>query len=646
MLSFKPIQKHTDSLLIIIILLAGILLRFYRFDQIPFTHDEFSAIFRTDFSSLKDLINEGVKPDGHPAGIQVFLYFWTQWFGTSEFIVKLPFLILGTLSIYFAYLTGSKMFGKTTGLITAAYISTLEYTLMYSQIARPYISGMFFGLLLVWFWYSYIQNPYRMKWLPLTGFVVSAVLCMYNHYFSALFVILVGFSGFFFLKRKALRNYLFTGFVIALLFLPHLKITLSQLQNGGLSGWLGKPGYDFIIEFIKYIFHFSWILFLITLFIAKKGFKRPPEQPMKRKLTWVVLSWFILSFLIGFIYSRSFSPVLQYSVLIFSFPFLLMGLFSRVQINSKLSKTALVFSILIINLTTLITLRKYFPLFYQSPYYEIFSEIEKFEKENNKGESYTALIEMQDNILMYQLERSGVRHKNRIVSFTEIQNQDLSDYLRSHKNENFLYGSTTGDHPENYTILSDFFPVLKKVKNYCGGNFYHFSSVPGDSYKDTIFHYLNNFEDLQKDGSKFYSDSLVFNGKHAFHFTTGEEYGPAFSELFKNVIQKKNNVLDIKVKAKTGKNFKDALLVFSIESGGEIREWKGEKFSKYQHLTDEWFTVYLSINAADISKSIPENAVIKIYVWNREKQDFLIDNLDISSREGNPVYYGLWRNIY
>ncbi len=42
---------------------------------------------------IKELIEGGVKVDGHPAGIHVFLYYWTKLFGTNEWIVKLPFIV-------------------------------------------------------------------------------------------------------------------------------------------------------------------------------------------------------------------------------------------------------------------------------------------------------------------------------------------------------------------------------------------------------------------------------------------------------------------------------------------------------------------------------------------------------------------------
>ena len=647
MYSIEKLKRNTDALLIMIIILTGILLRFYRFQYIPFTHDEFSALFRTDFINFNDLISLGVKPDGHPAGIQVLLYYWTKWFGTAEYIVKLPFLAFGIASILLAYLTGSRMFGKTTGLITAAYISTLEYTLNYSQIARPYISGMFFGLLMVYFWSAYIQNPKEKRWLHITGFILSAVFCIYNHYFSALLAVFIGFSGLFFLRGKALRNYILSGLVITLLFLPHIRITISQLQMGGLEGWLGKPQNDFILEYFKYLFQFSWITIILIAIIIITGFNKDSFPSEKRKFAIFSLSWFLLSFLTGFVYSKSIAPVLQYSVLIFSFPFLLMGIFSWVNINKPVFKSLAIFIILVINISTLVFQREYYKLFYQSPYYEIFSEIEEFEREN-PDKLYTAIIQMPEKIRNYQLERSDIKHKNEIIPLDQIKN-GLPGFLRSNKTINLLYGSVSGANIENYAILNDYYSSLKKRRNYSGGNFYHFSMDSENSISDTLFYSLNTFEapykDWEKPAKEQLSDSIFWSGKTAFHFTENKEFGPVFSKPVNEIIQNENNVVDIKLKVKSGGSFRNALLVVSIESKGEIIDWRSEDFNNYVLDNKQWFTVYHSINMADLIHTIRKNSIMNIYIWNKDGQDFFIDNFEVASRKGNPVYYGLWRNI-
>ncbi|RLD91081.1 MAG: hypothetical protein DRJ09_02305, partial [Bacteroidetes bacterium] len=72
----KTDNIKTERLLIIMIMIIAAFLRFWNFGSIPFMHDEFSAIFRTWYDSVSDVIEIGVKQnDSHPAGVQLFIYY-------------------------------------------------------------------------------------------------------------------------------------------------------------------------------------------------------------------------------------------------------------------------------------------------------------------------------------------------------------------------------------------------------------------------------------------------------------------------------------------------------------------------------------------------------------------------------------------
>jgi len=121
-------SKLYEYLLLVLIVLVGSVLRFWDYDNIPYMHDELSALSRLQFDNFTDLIREGVMlGDTHPAGVQVFLYYWTAFVGTSEILVKLPFIISGIFSIWISYLIGKLWFDGTTGLLTAVYISSLQF---------------------------------------------------------------------------------------------------------------------------------------------------------------------------------------------------------------------------------------------------------------------------------------------------------------------------------------------------------------------------------------------------------------------------------------------------------------------------------------------------------------------------------------
>ena len=61
---------NTNNGLLLLIVITGSVLRFYNFSELPYSFDEFSALFRTRFDNLRDLIYFGVKTtDTHPAGV-------------------------------------------------------------------------------------------------------------------------------------------------------------------------------------------------------------------------------------------------------------------------------------------------------------------------------------------------------------------------------------------------------------------------------------------------------------------------------------------------------------------------------------------------------------------------------------------------
>lgn len=318
-----------SHLLFLLILAVAVFLRFYRISDIPFTQDEFSAIFRTDYASFGDLINYGVKPDGHPAGIQVLLFAIIRIFGVSRVLLKIPFLLFGLLSLFFAYRIARTWFNDTVALLTTSMLAVLQYMVYYSQIDRPYMSGMFFSLWMVWCWTQFILYPGKNDLKNFAGMVLAAICCAYNHYFSMLFTSIVWLTGLFLIEKKRLGYYLMGGLLILLAYLPHLPVLLHQMKMKGIEDWLAKPDIFFVTDYLAYVFHFSPLLMLVIGSIGLAGFfLRSKEISGKPPFRLIAVVWFFILLAAGFVYSLLVSAVLQYSVLIFAFPFLLIVLFS------------------------------------------------------------------------------------------------------------------------------------------------------------------------------------------------------------------------------------------------------------------------------------------------------------------------------
>jgi uncharacterized membrane protein len=333
MVTLRNLIKHENIWLIFILAIAAVL-RFLNYGSFSYSNDELSALNRLHYNTFSELVSKGFYVDGHPGGIQVFLWKWVSWFGDTEWAVRLPFVLVGIATVWMSYKVARLMFGASAGLYTASAITFLQFPLLYSQIARPYGPGTFFSLLLVYFWMKVFfndngkLNQAKPNFAHLAGFTFSAAMCMYTHYFSFLFALIVGFSGFIFARRNNIFQYILSAAVAAMLFSPHIPITINHLTYKGVGLWLGVPSKGWIFEHLYFIFDQSvYILLLVSITLIILLFLNK-ETGRHSRLRILLATWFLVPIAVGYLYSIKVSPVLQHPVLIFSFPFLIILIFS------------------------------------------------------------------------------------------------------------------------------------------------------------------------------------------------------------------------------------------------------------------------------------------------------------------------------
>ncbi len=643
-------MKSINSVIILIILVVASVLRFYKFSEVPFTHDEFSALFRTYFDSFSELIKYGVLTDTHPAGIQIFYFYWTKIFGYSEMVVKLPFIIAGLASIYLIFKISESWFNSTVGLISAAFMATIEYHIMYSQIARPYISGLFFCLLMVYYWDKVIFTENDRNYKNTIFYIIASALCAYNHHFSLLFAAIVGITGVCFVKKIHLIKYMLAGVSIFILYIPHLPIFFHQLKEGGIEGWLGKPHNDFLIVYIQYIFHYSIFVLLAVLFIILYGIiNKKRINVFKNKFFYISLSWFFLPFLIGFFYSRYVNGVIQYSVLIFSFPFLLFILFGHLTHFKNKILIAIISIIMIINILTLIYVRNYYELFYNSPYEKLTIKTYSFKKKYAQ-ESTTSILNTHKKISEYYKQKYKLDFD--VVQYESFLNvKDFIIFLKNQKSSYFSYCTISENNPVIPFIISDYYPYLIDYMDYHDGNFYVYSKDKAETLiHPYTFESSNNFENDYNHWSnineKCIIDSLCKSGEYSYLMKKNQEWGPKFDCKLYDIINVKNDLIDISVDIYPLDFVReDILIISSLSSKGKVIDWRAANFEDYV-LSDtaEWTKIYYSVKLSDIYLKYPD-IDCSIYIWNKNKLNFLVDDFNIKTRKGNKIIYGLLKKM-
>jgi hypothetical protein len=628
---FSSKISHTNVLLLLIMIVAAFL-RFYHYGAWSLSNDELSALSRLQFDNFSELINQGVKfTDFHPAGVQVFLWSWVKLFGNGVWVVRLPFVVFGVLSVYFIFLIGKRWFNETVGLLAAATFAVLQYPVLYSQLARPYSPGLLFGLITVWFWTKIVFDKHK-RFKDYAGFSVFAALSAYTHHYSFLFVLIVGISGLFFLKGKSLWRYILAGLSVGVLYLPHLDVFMYQFGIGGVGGedgWLGKPGPHWIIGYIKYSVNGSWVSFSILIALGLTGYFISPEKKFTR-FHWLSISWVVASFLIGYFYSVFRNPILQFSILLFSFPFAILFLFSFYTDKASKIVRVLVPALMLFGTQQIFQINHFYEQQHFGEFKDVAQKIANWNIEFG-GEDVTNTIVVNNPFYIhYYLDemKPGIefaQHDNRggkdFLALKKIVDESSTPY--------FIHAWTKPCPSEIDDIILRKYPCKLRHHDYSGLSAVTLYSVKTNdsciSPPGPLAIYTNNFEDgLIWGGSHANLDTTFYHqGVASYSFDENTEYGPAFQKRAGEINGGQFNRIKISVFVYSDDLLTDIPLVISIENEeGENYIWAASKIENFVE-PRRWDQAFFDF---DVPEIISPKDKIKIYIWNAEGGSFNIDD--------------------
>lgn len=248
---------------LIVILIAGTLLRFYHNLDISLWHDEaFSALLiKYPFSEMMYRIGLDV----HPPAYYLFLRAWHYVFGDSLLSLRGFSILFSTASIWAVWLLVKEAFKNEKAALWAAILAAINpFQLQYVTEARMYTMGAFFVVLAAYFLVKALNQQKelhqdeaaRMPNLPdafrlvrrmmlnYLGFIISMIIIIYTHYYLFFTVTALGFYGLLFLffhHKWDFKKYLWlllSFIIIGLSFLPWLKTFLYQYRQVGESYWI------------------------------------------------------------------------------------------------------------------------------------------------------------------------------------------------------------------------------------------------------------------------------------------------------------------------------------------------------------------------------------------------------------------------
>ncbi|MEO8085791.1 MAG: glycosyltransferase family 39 protein [Bacteroidota bacterium] len=627
-------KKNTEYLLLFIILFIGSWLRFHNLGETSFSNDELSALTRARFTSFHELVQKGIMVDGHPALVQTMIWFTIHHFNDDVFTIRFPFAVSGIVSILLIFLLAKRWFGSATGLLSAAALAILVFPLLYSQIARPYSIGLMFSLALAYFWTRLLFDEKKSAWISI-AYVLCSACCIYSHYFSFMLAGIIGVSGLFFLKKGNYVQYILLNCIPILLFIPSISIFQQQFGYEGIGGWLPAPDSSFLFRFLLYIFNQSWLVIIIVccIFIV-------PAVLYFKKYSWnkfhtLSLTWFMVPFLVGYFYSIWKSPVLQYSTLLFSFPFLLLFLFSFINVEwiTKKITVTLVLVMLGSGLYSTVIENK----FYQTNHFGVFKELAEKTKEWDEKYGKENIVKLfslsTPEYINYYFRR--LNHEPNISVYADDERTKygvLSSILDTAKATYFLYAWTNALHAyETPVFIEEQFQVIVERDTFFNSEITLFKRGPQtDSEKiitGTDFERNNwNYETDNRSGD--FARSGLFSEK----MDGRKEYGISYKNETSKLNLNSSNMLKAEAWFYAADTIRTASLVVAFTKNGEMVSYAAAPLQYFFYAKNKWTKVFL------FSAIPPEDCELSVYVWNPNHETFYIDDLSIKTAPRNPLF--------
>lgn len=641
-------NTYLHYLLLTVVLLVAAGLRLYDFAQVPLFNDELSALNRLRFDSFSDLLEKGIMPDGHPAGVQTFLYYWTSWFGTGEWAVRLPFIGMGLLGILLAYAIGRRWFNETVGLWVAVSLSVLQYPIYFTSIARPYASGLFFCMAMVGCWTLLIFSSSKRKLWPLMGYVLTAVLCAYNHYFSMLFAGMVGITGLFYLNSANRKSYLLANALVLLLYLPHVPVFFNQLQTGGIGGWLAAPGSDFLIQYINYILHFSPIMWAACIIAGAVGLMlhTANQRPEAARFRRIALIWFLTPLIIGTLYSVFVAPVLHQGVLFFTFPFLLLLLFSFYP-KLKAPHQAVILGFAAIGIFSLIQDRQHFDLMRNRGAEMVVQNSLAWADSIGKMHHTAAFNVNHPYYVRYYYAKYGDSLNVPIYQLEGKRDQkQFREVVQASAGTTFSLGWVSRETPLEYlSIIRERYPYLVRQEMAFVSEWYVFSQEKPIEASPPVIGYQshNSFEHraaFWENGTGTPIPDTLQADNTFWEMDSTDVYGPTFSRPTEDLFLSRHDLLLVSVAASLLDSAANPQLVVSVAADTGTVFWRGIPFQEQISPNNGWGHLHFGMRMREYNWMEP-GMKLSIYIWNPEKRLVWIDDIEVLVLPGNPKLFGL-----
>lgn len=641
------VKIFKEHILFFVIFFICAILRFIPFFEYQFTLDELSGLSRTTFTSFDDLIEKGVKTtDTHPALIQIFIFCIAKLFGYANWVVKLPFLLMSLGVLIYGYIFSLRNFSKQTGIIASLIFGFSFIFVFYAPIARMYISGVFLSMAMLYYFFEiFFQHNNKTSNYFFLG--LFALLSALNQHINCLFAFTVCASGLLFLNKSNAKPFLITCLIVILCYLPHLPVTIYQLNVGGIGfdqdGWLPPPERSALYDFLRVLTGtgktiFVFVIIVVLAIILNKSLK------LTKKQIYLGLI-FLINFSVIYFYSISRAPVFQYSVMLFSSVAAVTFLASFINF-----KNTIIFNACVVLIATVLIYKSYFKKdFYHQSVKTVFEyQFERsahYKKLFGDKNVYPLFFDADNFMKDIYFKKYGtfdckISSDSEIVStraFNEFVSQLDCDYL--------ILASAF---PKHQAMAAEYFPYLIENTQTQGINFKLYSKNPNDKSKIVDEDKVLNYSNVSASDVFIYSkskDPTSSSQPFSLPVDSVDDFPFEVKAHYNDLVTAEGQVLLVKSSFKLS-NIKSGGVTTCISVNDTETKtsymYNSNEISNFIIRPDSTVDVYVDNFFGTNHKKARYNSNVVTYIWNRGKDNFSITGFETKLIDYWPRKWHLW----
>ncbi len=220
----------------------------------------------------------------------------------------------------------------------------------------------------------------------------------------------------------------------------------------------------------------------------------------------------------------------------------------------------------------------------------------------------------------------------------------FSTLIKQQTSDELIFASLVNTPPYYINIIKEKYPYLiKKAMGYGYEMFYFSKQFIKNKNKKNI--QINNPKIilLSKEGKEnFRKNKFTMDEDYFFYFNKNVEYAADFSHNIFDFIGNKYNNLHISLDFYQKDTIANPLLVICTEDkAGKTINWQGVPFNTLLTSADSHQKLYYAVRLVDFNLK-DKNTILKVFIWNKNKESFEASDITIWTEEGNRYIYSLY----